>query len=1255
MKRFQVGGRRANGSWRRTSTAVRRLAVAAASAGVAGQAARAATYVFDPTGITPPTLVSDGPGTWDASPTNFSWFNQASGTLSAWGNTTADTAVFGQGGTGGTVNVGTVTAGTIQFNPVSGTTFYNLTGGTITLGGAATINLNAASGSLTPLISSVIAGTSGLNVTGNNVQNNGATSVLTLAGLNTYTGVTNVSGGVTLSVSTLANGGSASGIGASSNASGNLILNGTVGAQNTPANANAGAELLYTGGTQTTDRGLTLNGSVQDILNVSSGSTTLTVGGQVLGTTGSAYRFYKQGPGTLAFTFAGTNTFTTANKAIIASGTLVLGAVGQTDSFAGSDFVVGGATSPAGASAANPNVAALNLIAGTMTTNGQAFGLGNLDQQANQLLVANITGGTLNCGAVYSLLSTVASETALFNLSGGTINSTGTYAGSQTAGNTVLTLSGTNFSGSGTGTSFVAQAGGTTGVVNQSAGTFALNSTLSIAGSNTTTGVYNLNGGTLTVPAVNATASSTGFSSTFNFNGGTLVANASGGTLVTGLSAANVLAGGAIVNTQGNTTTIAQPLLSGATADGGLNKLGSGTLILTGASTYNGPTVVQAGTLQLGNVTTAGTLASTVPISGAGGVTYAQPLLSAAVTPLANTYTGVTTVTGGTTLNLATLPAAGAGGVASGVGASSNASNNLVLSGTAGSQNTFGNGVTLVYAGPTATTDRGLSFTGSVQNIINVSSASAVLTVAGQAVALAPTSGSYRFYKQGPGTLAFTNPGPNSFNNGAFFLVDAGTFQLGAPGQVNNIANGLIVGNQLATPGATPTYSQIDGTTNVAGLLAFSNGDPNTGQLLTASLSGGTLNVTGVQTIVNGTNNAVLTLTNAAVLNDTGNVQGVSTTGASSVINLSGTAQFNNTGTAISFLVGGGGGTATVNQTGGTATFAAGLQVTGTGTAVAAGAYNLSGGTLATASLSGNSSNLSSTAAVNFNGGTLQALGNTNASSPFVSGVTANVMSGGATIDTQAFNASVASPLLAASGSTGGLTKVGAGTLTLTAANTYAGPTTVSAGTLRVNGSTLATGTVLVPAGGTLGGNGSTGTVTVAGTITAGASATTTGTLTTAAESWNASGGYTAKVTDTTGTANDKLVMSGLTVAAGFKVTLQPTAGATPKFATAAPSAVTDGSQPAGSFLVIATDTEAGGTNPFNSSSTIAALNSLLVNAGVQPANTGDSIVLSSQPDGNGFDLIALDVVAAPEPASLLLLTTAAAPLMLGRRRRRSA
>ncbi len=111
------------------------------------------------------------------------------------------------------------------------------------------------------------------------------------------------------------------------------------------------------------------------------------------------------------------------------------------------------------------------------------------------------------------------------------------------------------------------------------------------------TGTVNLNsGGTLIVPQVRMMP--VAGSSTFNFNGGTLQASASSAAFIDNLTAANILNGGAIIDSSSNQITIAQALLGAGS--GGLTKLGNGTLRLMGANSYTGNTLVNAGSLLMG-------------------------------------------------------------------------------------------------------------------------------------------------------------------------------------------------------------------------------------------------------------------------------------------------------------------------------------------------------------------------------------------------------------------------------------------------------------------------------------------------------------------------------------------------------------------------------------------------------------------------------------------------------------------------------
>lgn len=123
------------------------------------------------------------------------------------------------------------------------------------------------------------------------------------------------------------------------------------------------------------------------------------------------------------------------------------------------------------------------------------------------------------------------------------------------------------------------------------------------AGSATPGGTVNLDGGTLRAQFI-AKGTGTVDMSIVNFNGGTLMANATSNTFMQGLSRANVRNGGAIFHTNNVNIVVNQPLLHSDIAgdspiDGGLFKMGLGTLTLNGDNTYNGPTHITGGTLIL--------------------------------------------------------------------------------------------------------------------------------------------------------------------------------------------------------------------------------------------------------------------------------------------------------------------------------------------------------------------------------------------------------------------------------------------------------------------------------------------------------------------------------------------------------------------------------------------------------------------------------------------------------------------------------
>jgi fibronectin-binding autotransporter adhesin len=472
---------------------------------------------------------------------------------------------------------------------------------------------NTGDNTFTPLITDNGSGATSLTKTGT------GTWILPVA--NTYTGATTISGG-TLLVSSLANAGSNSNIGAYPVAGATGLVLG-------------GGTLKYTGGTVTVNRGFTLNAAASTI-DVNAAGTALTLGACALG----AYQFNVTGGsgsslalGAVTLTGAATLNPTTANLTVASitgaynltlrgtsagstvSGAITTGTAAITKNDAGI-WTLSGANTYTGVTTVSAGTLSVASLAdagsassigsyGTAGAAGLVLGGGTLkytggSATSNRGFTLNTAASTIDVNAVDTALTLGACSLGAFqlNVTGGSGSSlalgavtlTGAATLSPTTANlTVGSVTGTyNLTLRGTSAGSTVSGAITTGtgtLIKNDAGTWIL------SGANTYTGVTTVSAGTLSVSSLG----DAGFASNIGSYGTAGAAGLvlGGGTLkYTGSTA--TINRGFTLNTAASTIDVngADTLLTLGACSLGAFQLnvtgGSGSSLALGATTVTG-------------------------------------------------------------------------------------------------------------------------------------------------------------------------------------------------------------------------------------------------------------------------------------------------------------------------------------------------------------------------------------------------------------------------------------------------------------------------------------------------------------------------------------------------------------------------------------------------------------------------------------------------------------------------------------------
>ncbi len=630
---------------------------------------------------------------------------------------------------------------------------------------------------------------------------------LTLLGTNTYTGATTVNSG-TLSAAATGALGQNSAVTVASSATLGINISQSIGSligAGTVTNGSAVARALTTGGDGTSTA---FSGVIQN------------------GAGAASMALTKVGGGT--FTLSGANAYTGATA--VNAGTLQ-GAAVNAFSAVSAHTVAAGAVLDLGGF--NQTVAAL-AGAGTVTNAGGA--------------AATLTAGGNGTSTTFSgIIEDGAGTTGLTKVGAGTLTLTGgsTFTGGTTISAGALQV-GSGAIGSITGD-----------ILNNSALIFNRTGTLTYGGDISGSGTVTKSGtGALTL---------TGDSS---FLGGTTI---SAGTLqlgnggTAGSITGNIVDNGVLAINRSDALTLAGTI----SGTGTLSKAGAGTLTLTGNNSYAGTTTISAGTLQLGDGGTTGSIIggivdnATLAFNRSNALTYGGVIsgTGALVQDGAGTLTltANNTYAAGTTINAGTLQL-GSGGNAGSV--TGNIGNDGALIFNRGNAQTYagdisgsgsvtkigGNTLTLTgnntFAGGTTisagTLQIGSGTLGSITGDIVDNSAlifnrSDALTYGGA------ISGTGAVTKAGVGTLTLT--GNSGYTGGT--TISAGTLQIGNGGTTGSVAgnlvnNGIFIfdrSNALTYAGSiSGTGSLIKngaGTLMLTGINPYSGGTTvNEGKLL---------------------------------------------------------------------------------------------------------------------------------------------------------------------------------------------------------------------------------------------------------------------------------------------------------------------------------------------------------------------------------------------------------------------------------------